>query len=89
LSPLFISGGNKALFKGGFTTVLRAVAMNASMTGPYDWLREKMWITFGDFGFIDVIPIFYAAAWGTAITLPIDNIKTKLQRAFPDPLKNR
>lgn len=76
--PTTYEGGNKALFRGGFTTVLRAVAMNASMTGPYDYLREKLWITFGDFGFIDVIPLFYAAAWGTAFTLPIDNIKTRM-----------
>ena len=82
-------GGNKALFKGGTATVLRGVAMNASMTGPYDYLRERLWITFGDFGFIDVLPIFYAALWGTVITLPIDNIKTRMQRAFDDPAKNR
>lgn len=52
--------------------------MNASMTGPYDYLREKLWITFGDFGWIDYVPLFYAAAFGTAITLPIDNIKTRM-----------
>lgn len=63
--------------------------MNASMTGPYDYLREKLWITFGDFGWIDYVPLFYAAAFGTAFTLPIDNIKTRMQRAFDDPSKNR
>jgi uncharacterized membrane protein len=48
-----------------------------------------LWITFGDFGFIDVFSVLYAAAWATALTLPFDNIKTRMQRAFDDPLKNR
>ena len=73
-----IKGGSRALFKGGYTTIARAVVMNASLTGPYDYLREKMWITFGDFGFIDVIPVFYAALWATALTLPFDNLKTRM-----------
>jgi solute carrier family 25 oxoglutarate transporter 11 len=66
------------LFKGSIATVLKAISVNASLTGPYDYLREKLWITFGDFGFIDTVATIWASFWGTLFTLPIDNIKTKL-----------
>jgi solute carrier family 25 oxoglutarate transporter 11 len=59
-------------------TVLKAVAINISLTGPYDYLREKLWITFGDFGCIDPIATTWAAFWATVFTLPIDNVKTKM-----------
>jgi solute carrier family 25 oxoglutarate transporter 11 len=52
--------------------------MNASLTGPYDYLREKMWITFGEFGFIDNVATLWASFWGTIFTLPLDNIKTRM-----------
>jgi hypothetical protein len=52
--------------------------MNATLTANYDSLREKLWVTFGDFAFIDPIATLYAAFFGTAFTLPFDNIKTKM-----------
>jgi len=45
--------GYKTLFRGGFSNVLRVIVLNASLTGPYDYLNEKMWITFGDIDFIN------------------------------------
>jgi len=68
---------------------LRAVVLNISLTGPYDYLHEKMWISFGDFGFVKPVALLWASFWGTAFTLPFDNIKTRLQKQFPDPSKNR
>jgi len=46
--------------------------------GPFDYLNEKMWITFGDTSFNKPISLLWAAFWGTAITLPFDAIKTRL-----------
>jgi hypothetical protein len=28
--------------------VAKAVALNTALTGPYDYMNEKMWICFGD-----------------------------------------
>ena len=81
--------GYKGLFKGGLITVLRAVVLNASLTGPYDYLREKLWITFGDYGFLDFVSTAWAAFWGTLVVLPIDNMRTRWLRAFNDTSRNR
>lgn len=82
-------GGNRGLFKGGLANIIRAVVLNVSLTGPYDYLNEKGWITFGDFGFVKPFAIVWAAFWGSIFTLPVDNIKTKLMKQFNDGSKNR
>lgn len=82
-------GGASALWKGANVTALRAVLLNISLTGCFDYLNERMWITFGETIVNRPISIFWAALWGSLLTLPIDNIKTRLQKQFPDPTKNR
>jgi hypothetical protein len=48
-----------------------------------------MWMWFGDT--IANIPVaaVWASFWATCMALPFDNIKTKLQKQFSDPAKNR
>jgi solute carrier family 25 oxoglutarate transporter 11 len=81
--------GVAGLFKGSFSYVMKMVAVNISLTGPYDYLNEKMWITFGDFGWNEPVSMAWAAMWATFFTLPFDNIKTKMMRQFSDPSMNR
>ena len=72
--------GFKGLFRGGFANVVRLAAVNASLTGPYDYLNEKLHITFGAFGFNEFISLIWASGWATALTIPLDNLKTRLMR---------
>jgi solute carrier family 25 (mitochondrial oxoglutarate transporter), member 11 len=64
-------------------------AINMALTGPYDYLNEKLWITFGDFGFNETLSIIWAAGWCTLLTLPFDNVKTRAMKQFSEPTKNR
>ena len=63
--------------------------MNASITGPYAYMKEKINITFGDFGFNHHLAVVWAAGWATFFTLPFDNIRTRIMKQFPDPSRNR
>jgi hypothetical protein len=65
--------------KGGFANVVRAVVLNASLTAPYDMLKEKMWITFGDADlFNHNIALVWASFWSTVLVLPFDTVRTRL-----------
>ena len=73
--------GSAQLFKGGLAYVLKAVILNISLTGPYDYLKEKCWITFGDWEPLNTnLALIWASLWATFFTLPFDNIKTRLQK---------
>lgn len=81
--------GINGLFRGSMAYVIKMVGVNVALTGPYDYLHEKMFLTFGDMEWNKPVAIAYAALWASVCTLPLDNIKTKLMRAFEDPAKNR
>lgn len=82
-------GGNKALFRGAGSNVAKAVALNATLTTPYDSCNETLYTYFGDNFGNRWISLFTATLIASFITLPFDNIKTRLQKAFPDPSLNR
>ena len=69
--------------------VIRLAAVNASLTGPYDYLNEKLHITFGAFGFNEFLSLIWASGWATALTIPLDNLKTRVMRQYADPAFNR
>lgn len=49
------------------------------MTGPYDYINEKSWITFGDMPEVNnSLALFWATLIGTLCVTPFDNIKTRL-----------
>mgnify|MGYP000051763504 FL=1 len=35
-------------YRGLGPNVLKAVILNGFLTGPYDYIKERMWITFGE-----------------------------------------
>ncbi|CAD8074321.1 unnamed protein product [Paramecium primaurelia] len=82
-------GGSRALFRGAFAHVVKLAALNVSLTGPYDYMKEKIWLVFGDFGFNHFLALTWASFWATLFTLPLDNVQTRVLKAFPDPSKNR
>ena len=41
-------------------------------------MKEKMWICFGDNEYNRVVALIYASAIASVVTLPLDNIKTRI-----------
>lgn len=76
-------------WRGVGPSVLRAVVLNTSMTSPYDYLKERMWITYGEVWPNTLVALVGATILGTVFTLPIDNIKTRLQNQHVNPEVNR
>jgi len=54
--------------------------INITLTGPYDYMKEKVWLVFGDFGFNHFVSLLWAASWCTLLTLPFDNVKTRMMK---------
>lgn len=53
--------------------------INSSLTGPYDYINEKSWITFGDMYWVNnTLALLFAAGVSTGVVTPFDNIKTRL-----------
>lgn len=77
-NKIIAEGGSQALFRGAFANVVRAIVLNISLTGPYDYLNEKIWITFGDMTWNKYAALAWASLWGTFFTLPFDNIRTRI-----------
>lgn len=71
--------GSRALFRGGLSNIIRAVVVNSSLTGPYDYLNEKCWITFGDMYWVNnTLALLWASLFSTLLVTPVDNIKTRM-----------
>lgn len=82
--------GQRAILKGSVANVFRAIALNVSQTGPYDMLREKLWITFGDADtFNHNLALLFSSGVSTLVTQPFDIVRTRLYLQFPEPAKNR
>lgn len=67
----------------------KIVALNISLTGPYDFLNERLWMTFGDVNFNRPCALVFASGVATIVSLPFDNLKTKIQKQMPDRSLNR
>lgn len=81
--------GSFALFKGVVPSILRAIALNSSISVPYNYYNEAMFNCFGDTEANRPIALAIASIFATAVVLPFDNIKTRYQFAFPDTAMNR
>lgn len=49
-----------------------------SLTGPYDYLNERLWLTFGDVNFTRPVALVWASLVATFLSIPFDNVKTKI-----------
>lgn len=79
----------KELWRGASINVIRHVLLNISLTGPYDWMHERLWIIFGDYGHVQPLSLIFATAVASAVTLPFDNLRTKWMQRHVDPARNR
>lgn len=70
--------------------VFKHVILNIALTYPYDRFKEHFFTRFGEYPFVDPAALSLAAFVGAAVTLPIDNIRTKLmQEQIQHPERNR
>lgn len=76
-------------FTGAYVNVLRHVLINITLTAPFDYFHESLYLRFGDYGFVGPLSIFLAAAVSSFICLPIDNVRTRIMNAHSDPSRNR
>ena len=42
-----------------------------------------MWIRFGDYYFVQPVALIWAALVSSAVTLPFDNVRTRIMQAHP------
>lgn len=83
--------GATSLWKGAVPTMMRAMALNAAMLVSYDTVKEMMTQKFGkDAQFKILFTSSMVSAVATAVvSLPFDNIKTKIQKQKVDPLTGK
>jgi solute carrier family 25 oxoglutarate transporter 11 len=74
--------GVLTLWRGSFPTVCRAMAMNFSLLVPFEETKKlvKRWFPEFTDNRTKVIACFTAGLCATCLSLPFDNVKTKLQK---------
>jgi hypothetical protein len=77
------------LYNGLSFNVLRAMVLNGIIIWPYDVMKERSWIAFGEVWINRFIGVTAAALVGTVATIPIDMIKTRQCFAYSDRGLNR
>lgn len=82
-------GGAGALFKGVQASILRSLVLNTALSLPYNFINESFWVSFGDSIWNRPVALVLATTFATFFAAPVDNIKTRLQKQFPDPSLNR
>lgn len=77
-------------FRAGLTSnLMRTVLLNGLLTWCYDQMKIRMRSTFGE-SMVDVpVSLMTTSALATAVVLPIDNLKTRLQYQFAESSLNR
>lgn len=82
-------GNLNTLNNGLKMNVLKTMIYNGIIIWPYDVMKEKMYVTFGDVWPNKVVALGVATFVGMASTFIFDNIKTRQMYAFEDPKLNR
>lgn len=77
--------GPQGLFKGVGPTMVRAMALNLGMLGPYDQAKEFFSKSMGDSKATNLLASACAGFLAAFLSLPFDNVKTKVQRMKKGP----
>ena len=76
-------------FKGSWANVIKHVALNVSLTSPFDYFNEGLYTRFGDYDFVKPTALLLAAICSSFVTLPFDNARTKIMNSHSNPQRNR
>jgi len=79
ISQIRAEGGNGALFTGAKANFLKVALLNATMVAPFEVIRAWLKRGFGDWAVFNLFAAGIAAVPAAMLSLPFDNIKTKLQ----------
>ena len=77
------------LSQGFRAYALRMMLVNTFLIWPYNSCNEKLYVLFGEVFTNRIFSTFYAAAICTMISVPIDNIRTRLQYQSSNSQINR
>lgn len=77
------------MWNGLKVNVLRHVLYNVTITGPYDYFKEGFFTRFGEYGFVDPLAMLLATGIASAITLPVDNMRTRIVQLHKQTDRNR
>ena len=80
LNRIVTEEGFFSLWRGCTPTIIRAMAYNFGMLGPYDQAKETLEKNFGNFTGIRPISLLISAFFACLFSLPFDNVKTKFQK---------
>jgi hypothetical protein len=76
-------------FKGSTENILKHVLMNVTLTGPYDFFHEGLYIRFGDYQFVEPLALFCACFVSSIIVHPVDLARTRVMQLQENPEWNR
>lgn len=77
------------MWQGLKMNIARHLIYNVSLTGPYDYFKEGFYTRFGDYGFVDPLALIFATFITAAVSLPVDNIRTRTCQLFKEPERNK
>ena len=77
--------GILTLWRGSFPTIARAMAMNFSLLVPFEAMKKMLESVIVDTRTRTLTASMIAGACASVLSLPFDNIKTKLQKMSPGP----
>jgi hypothetical protein len=80
---------NERPYSGLRINVLRSMILNGIIIWPYDVMKEKLFISFGDIWPNRFIALICATFVGMGTTIILDNIKTRQMFAHSNPSLNR
>lgn len=81
--------GALGLFRGVGANILKAIALNTAMNGPFNFINESMFNCFGETYVNRPMAMVFGALAGTFAALPFDNIKTRMQLQSSNEGRNR
>lgn len=81
--------GVLSLWRGCGPTVARAVIINWALLAPFEEFKERLKHRIPDLKTRTIVSSFLASFVGSFISLPFDNIKTKLQKMKQDPVTGK
>lgn len=63
--------------------------LNCSLTGFYDYMKESMFFRFGEHWFVEPVACLFSVSLVSCISLPFDNLRTKLMQMNVKQERNR
>ncbi len=77
------------LFKGSHVNALKHLMLNITITAPYNFIAENLYNSFGYSRAIAPIGLLVSSFISSLVTIPLDNIRTRIMQSHQIAEKNR